>query len=171
MSLRPSERGQSIIEMIVVLTLIGILAAIIMPSGSALPEMRLRAAAERLASDLRYAQSLARQEGGRVGCLFATSGSKGYTIVRTSALTPVSDPLQPAVPLRVELARSRDFKDVTLTWSMSDNGLFFDVMGGPRRLDYLEWTDPGSVILRLGTRAATVTIQPVTGDVSVEASS
>lgn len=159
-------RGQSILEIIVVLTLVGILAAVIMPSGAALPEMRLRAATDRLVSDLRYAQTLARQEGGRVGCQFDDAHFAGYTIVRTAALTPVTDPLKPGTPLTIDYRSVPNFKGVTIGWSTADAGVLFDVLGAPRSLSYVAWEAPETIALSLGTMTATITIQPLTGHVS-----
>lgn len=161
------QHGHSLIEIIVVMTLVGILAAVVMPSGAVLPEMRLRAASERLVSDLRYAQTLARQEGGRVGCRFTTTKNTEYRIVRTAALTTVPDPLKPQSTLLVDLAALPPYRGVTLGWSVPGDGFLFDVTGAPRSLGYTPWDELETVTLRLNAMTATVTIQPISGLISV----
>lgn len=88
---RSMKNGFTLIEIIVVLSVLGILAALYTASTGNLSDVSIDTASRRLQSDLRYVQQLATNSGVNHGVVF-TSGS-GYTAYRGSPGTPVIDPV------------------------------------------------------------------------------
>lgn len=164
---RADERGFSLPELIMVIMVIAILAVVVSPNAALFPTMKLNAAAQRVASDLRYAQAQAHREGGPVGLSF--SSSTKYTVVHTAARTAVADPLDPTKSLAFSTAADTRFKGVTWTWDFSGNSslLLFDSLGQPRDNSYDVALEPGLVHLTLSGKTATVTVEAVTGRVSI----
>jgi prepilin-type N-terminal cleavage/methylation domain-containing protein len=82
--------GYSLVEILVVLGLIGVLAAAVGPSLSApLQRHRARAALDRVASDLYYARALAVRGGWRIRIRFEppTGCAATYSLVRSDGVT------------------------------------------------------------------------------------
>lgn len=86
-----SARGLTLIELMVVISVIGVLLLVAAPSFRDLIEMqRLRGVNAELQNDIQYARTEATQRNERVGMLFGTSGTGDsridcYTIFRVSA--------------------------------------------------------------------------------------
>jgi Tfp pilus assembly protein FimT len=80
MRLRPGVRGTSLIEMLVVVVMIGLLAAVVVPRFRMSPEARVRAAADQLVRDLELARAraLSTRSWARVSFDPATSSYTGY---------------------------------------------------------------------------------------------
>lgn len=164
---RADERGFSLPELVMVIVVIGILAVVVSPNAALFPTMKLNAAAQRVASDLRYAQAQAHREGGPVGLSFGSSSS--YTVVRTTAKTAVADPLQPSQGLAFSTAADTRFKGVTWTWDFPSGNaiLLFDSLGQPRDDLYEVATTPAVITLSLNGKTTTVTVEAVTGRISI----
>lgn len=167
MSAPRGERGFSLIELILVIVVIGILAVVVSPSATIFPEMKLRAATERVVSDLHYAQAYSRQEGGPVGLSF-DAGLKKYTVVHTTALVPEPDPLQPTKSLVFDTGSDSRFTGITFTWDLPSNNsvLLFDSIGQPRDDLYEVALTPAVITLHLNAGQAVITVEAVTGRVS-----
>lgn len=164
---RADERGFSLPELIMVIMVIAILAVVVSPNAGVFPEMKLRAAAERVQTDLRYAQNLARQEGTRAGLTFVAGGKK-YCVVHTSGLTGATDPLQPTKALVFDTNADSRFSGITFGWSLPGGGsnLLFDSLGQPRDAAYAVAGTAATVTLSLNGQTATLTVEPITGRVS-----
>lgn len=81
-SLLAVQRGVSMMEVLVTLTIIGILAAIALPSFNEMIEgQRLKGAAELLASDLRWARGEAIKRGVKVRFTFTSGGVWTYSVI------------------------------------------------------------------------------------------
>ena len=163
-----SARGFTITELIVGITILGILAWIAYPRISAKDEMKLDAAARRLASDLRYAQS--RAIGTRVvhGLIFEPSLSR-YTVFAPNVASPVTDPADRAHSLQVDYSRRTEFKGITITSAAfgSSRGITFDYFGVPRDSAGTDLTAAGRVILTYQGFIDTVDVAPNTGKVVI----
>lgn len=74
MSASPDRRGFTLVELLTVVVLVGLLAALVAPSfGGALARVRTRAALDRFAADLYHARVLAVRSGRPVVVRFAAS--------------------------------------------------------------------------------------------------
>jgi prepilin-type N-terminal cleavage/methylation domain-containing protein len=161
-----SARGFTLTELIVGIVILGILAWIAYPKITARDEIKLDAAARRLASDLRYAQS--RAIGTRVvhGLWFEPAASR-YTVFAPSVASPVTDPSDRARALQVDYARRSEFKGISITSASfgSTRGVTFDYYGVPRDSAGTDLTSTGRVILTYQGLADTVDVAPTTGKV------
>ena len=106
-----TSRGFSLTELIVILSILGILSWIAYPKMSAMDEVKLDAAARRLAGDLRYAQSLAMSRRVIHGILFDPTLGK-YTVFAPNASTPITDPADRARTMIVDYTSRTEFRGV-----------------------------------------------------------
>lgn len=168
---RLDERGFTLPELIIVITLVAILAVVVSPSAGVFPAMKLNAAAERVAGDLRYARMLAQREGGPVGLSF--SSARAYTVVHTTARTSVPDPLRPTQALTLNTGLDERFSGITWTWDFPSlsNVLLFDSLAQPRDDAYEPALTPGTITLSLAGKTAVVTVEPITGHVTITGAS
>jgi len=146
-----SERGFSLIELVIVLVMLGILAAYALPRWAP-ADTTVASQAERLARDLRHAQTIAMNQGRSL--VFDIQAPAAYRV--TSSGTPITDP-----------ATLQDFQ-VTLDSGVTVAGTDtdFDSLGRPTGSGIL-LTAPRVFTLSGTSRTATVTLSAVTGFVSV----
>ncbi len=114
----------SLIELTLVLAIIGIMTAIAIPRyGSAQATFRVRSAAQRLATDLQHAATLAAAKSTSVAVVFLSDGT-GYTTV-----------VDPAVTARVEsvvvLTDPPYVSSITMASLPAGNRITFDGFGRP----------------------------------------
>jgi len=163
-----AARGFTLIELIVVMTLLGILAWVAYPKITAKDEIKLDAAARRVAADLRYAQN--RSIGTRVvhGLVFEPALSR-YTVFAPNVASPVVDPADRARTLRVDFTQRVEFKGVAIASASfgSTKAVTFDYFGVPRDSASGELAATGRVILTYQGLADTVDVTPGTGKVVV----
>jgi len=163
-----TTRGFTLTELVIGITILGILAWIAYPKISAKDEIKLDAAARRLASDLRYAQS--RAIGTRVvhGLFFEPALSR-YTVFAPSVASPVTDPADRARTLQVDYTRKIEFKGVAITSASfgATRGVTFDYFGVPRDSGGTDLAATGRVILSYQGLSDTVDVTPGTGKVVV----
>jgi prepilin-type N-terminal cleavage/methylation domain-containing protein len=104
-----NSRGFTLIEMLIVVVLIGILAAMTVASTAPSTHDQLRAAAEILAGDLDYARSLAVRNNSRYRVLFDVAQNRcilEHTGTNTSLETLPASPLRnPTDPADQQIAR------------------------------------------------------------------
>lgn len=96
LSLPMNRKGFTLIELVMILVLIGILAAVVVPRLGNVTTTNATAFVDKLRADIRYAQNLAMTRGKRTRIVFSASS---YTISRDSsgasncsAFTTASDP-------------------------------------------------------------------------------
>jgi prepilin-type N-terminal cleavage/methylation domain-containing protein len=167
MAQRPAA-GFSLIELVIVITILGILAWVALPKITATGEIKLDAAARRVAGDLRYAQN--RSIGTRVvhGILFEPALAR-YTVFAPTIATPLIDPADRGRPLRVDFTRKVEFQGVAIAAATfgSTRGITFDFFGVPRDSAGADLAATGRVILTYQGLADTIDVTPGTGKVWV----
>lgn len=160
--------GFTLIELALVITLIGILAWLAYPSLGSINEIRLDAAARRVASDLRYAQN--RAIGSRTihGVRFDVSAGRYIVYAGTSA-TAVVNPADRGKTLAVSFASFAEMRGVSIESAAfgSTPGVTFDYYGVPRDTAGVELSSPGRVVLLYQGQRDTVTVAPQTGVIRV----
>ena len=161
-ALRPD--GFTFVELVVVITLIGILAWLAYPSLGAIGEIRLDAAARRVASDLRYAQN--RAIGSRTvhGVRFDV-GAGSYTVYAANSGAAIVNPADRGKRLVVTFASLAETRGVRIESAAFGGtpGVTYDFYGVPRDSAGAELKTPGRVVLLCDGRRDTVEVAPETG--------
>ena len=163
-----SSKGFTLLELIVVMVIIGITAWLAYPKLSALNDIKLDAAARRVAADLRYAQNQSIGKRSVHGILFEPSAGR-YTVFSPTTATAVTDPANRARPLRVDFVSGGEFQGVAISSAAfgTSRGVTFDYFGVPRDTAGVELAATGRVILTYQGRADTVDVTPGTGKVTL----
>ena len=168
------QRAYTLIELIAVMVLIAIMAAVAVPSIGNLTSTRASTAARQLARDLTFARQQAGARGVTMWVVFSTS-NETYSILAERASTPglanaltITDPAT-GRPF-VQRFMAGDFIDVDLT-SVSIGGnngthLGFDWLGRPLNSAGAVLTSGSSISLNNG--AFTIAVTPQTGFVTVQ---
>ena len=149
-----------------IVVLLGILIVSALVSGTAKGPVRLEAACQRLALDLRYMQQMAMAEQVRFGISFDTS-DESYFGYRVNTSTKARDP-QTQGDLEVDFDATSEFKEIVITSTDFDDAVEFDSIGGPYDGNGVALSSEGIVTLSDGTNSKTVRIQPVTGKVGIQ---
>ena len=163
-----SSAGFTLTELIVMLSIIGILAWLAYPKMSAMDEIKLDAAARRLAADLHYAQGQAISKRSMHGILFEPSIER-YTVFSPTSSTPVTDPADRARPLRVDYTSRTEFQGVLISSASfgTTPGVKFDYFGVPRDTAGTDLSTTGRVILSYKGASDTIDVAPQTGSVTI----
>lgn len=156
--------GFTLVELIVVIVILGIAAAIVVPMASSASGMQLRAAANMVAADLEYAKSLAIGTGQKHSWEFVDS--KSYKIVDASGAT-VEHPVKNS-PYVVNFSGDGRLDQVSITSVDFDGGniVGFDYLGTPSNSSS-GLVSEGVITLTAGGVSKTVRVQPVTGFVTI----
>jgi prepilin-type N-terminal cleavage/methylation domain-containing protein len=164
-----ADGGFTMVELVLVLTLLGLLAWIAYPRFATYYEIKLDAAARRVAADLRYAQSRSIATRTVYGLLFEPAQGR-YTVFAQSPATPATDPADRSAPLRVDFATRTEYRGVVLESAAfgSTPGIRFDYFGVPLDTAGVELAAPGRVVLSYQGYADTVEVTPATGKVTVK---
>ena len=153
------------IEMIIVILIAGILAVIIAPRITALYPIKLSGAAEKLASDLKYAQSLAMSRHIKHGVFFEPALQK-YTVYCYSVGTPVEDPLKRGDDLIVDYTSDSRYQGIEIDSAyfpaspLTDRVEFDSTLGRP--------SSGGEVDLSCRDASCKIIVTENTGRVRVE---
>jgi len=162
-----TSKGFTLFELIVVMTIVGILAWLAYPNLSALNDIKLDGAARRVAADLRYAQNQAIGKRSVHGVLFEAAAAR-YTVFSPTTASPVTDPGNRARPLRVDFTRG-EFQGVSIASAAfgTTRGVTFDYFGVPRDTAGVDLAATGRIILTYQGGADTIDVTPGTGKVIV----
>lgn len=165
---RSAARGFTLVELALGITIMAILAWVAYPKIAAMGDIRLDAAARRVASDLRYAQN--RSIGTRVvhGLLFEPTAGR-YTVFAPTVAAPLVDPADRARTLRVVFDQRFEYRGVVITSASfgATPAVSFDYFGVPRDSAGTELAAAGRVILSYQGMADTVEVAPGTGVVTI----
>ncbi|HEV2293498.1 MAG TPA: prepilin-type N-terminal cleavage/methylation domain-containing protein [Tepidisphaeraceae bacterium] len=178
------SRGFTLIEILMVVVILGIASAIIAPQIGSRDDLKVRAAARVLISDLIYAQNLAISQQKQIYVKFDAdaenyrlmdrAGPAGLDSVIQNPITkdPFITKLGPAGGSRMSDVRiqSAVFNGVDITYSPAQT-LTFDELGTPLvyRYDHNNTNEmlDGTIVLQCGVRTITVTIERYTGEITV----
>jgi len=168
MSRRVRTNGFTLVELILLISLIGILAWLAVPRLGAYHEIKLETAARRVAADLRYAQGLSMTQREKHGVFFDPGVSR-YTVLETASGRAIENPMERGRPLLVDFHRAGEYQGVSIVSADFGGtpGVTFDFFGVPRDTSGRELASPGRVLLSYEGMTAAVTIAPGTGRVSL----
>ncbi len=156
------RHGFTMIEMVVVMAILAIAAAIVVPMMSSAGGMRVRAAVNMVAADLEYAKSMSLSRGQRYSVVF-DKDFEIYQIIDESG-TPIPHPVKKGSPYTIDFRVDRvDIVDANFD---GHNEVGFDYLGSPFNGAGAP-LNSGVVTLRAGGITRTVTVEPVTGYISI----
>lgn len=155
-----TDRGFSLVELVVILVLVGIVSALVIPRFESAP-ITVGAQADQLATDIRYAQALAMTRGARY-CLYLGTLTNGTSYaIRTGAncATTVTHPATGSSTV--------DFSDLSYTaTNLSTVYIEFDTMGRPTTISPV--TSSAQIVLNGNGESRTVAVSGVTGRVVIQ---
>ncbi|MCC6971549.1 MAG: prepilin-type N-terminal cleavage/methylation domain-containing protein [Phycisphaerales bacterium] len=162
---RPSARAYTLIELLIVILVLGIAAALIVPSMGGTGSLRVQAAVRTIVADLTEAQSdaLAFQKG-RAVVFDADTNSYSIVDVNSAELDVENDLIRRTVIQGAEFGDAR----ITSVDCDDDTTLVFDEMGSP--VQEPMGTDPaanGTIVVSGSGQEFTITIEAYTGRITV----
>jgi type II secretion system protein H len=162
---RCDGEGFTLVELLIVIVILGVAAAIAVPLASAAANLQLRSAVNMLAADLEYAKSQAIGTGQRHGVVFDIA-AQTYRIVNASGDT-IAHPVKKGFPYIVNFSGDARLGQVTIAQVDFDgtSTVSFDYLGSP--YNSASALDSGSVTLRAGGVDRTVSVEAVTGFISI----
>lgn len=154
------NRGFTLIEVIIVVVILAIVSLIAVPMFSSAAGVQVRTAANMIASDLEYAQSMAITNGSAYSVVFNTA-AESYKIVDSEG-DVIQNPLRPGSDYVVNFASDSRLSRVNIKTVLfgSASVVQFDYLGSP--------DNGGEVVLDVDGFEMTVTVEPVTGYVSIQ---
>jgi prepilin-type N-terminal cleavage/methylation domain-containing protein len=159
--------GFTLAELMIVLVIISIIAAIAVPMYSSAAGVQLKTAANVIASDLEYAKSMAISTGQTYQVVFDTA-AESYRI-KNSAGAVITHPVHIGANYIVNFASDSRLNkvDIVSTTFGAGGTIKFDYLGTPFNGAGVSLSN-GSVVLRAEGRTMTVKIEPVTGYITIE---
>ncbi len=164
----------TLIELLIVITIIGIASALIVPYVGSRSDLQVAAVARSFIADVQYTQNLAITTRQRHGLLFAADQ---YTVERFSGTTAITIK-HPIEKDNFVVRLGSSGKDVRRGVAMplvnvrqGAVRLVFDSMGTPMAFSgttFISTDAPVRVTLSAGTATIVVRIEPFTGEVTVE---
>jgi prepilin-type N-terminal cleavage/methylation domain-containing protein len=165
-SLRKTSPAFTLVEVVIVLMIIGIAAAIVIPMHVSAASTELKTAADMVASDLEYAKSLAISTGKSCYVVFDTS-AESYCI-KDSAGQVINHPVHIGASYIVSFAGDGRLDKVNIvSTTFGANTIKFDSLGSPYDGSGAALIN-GVVQLSAEEQTMKVKIEPVTGYISIE---
>ncbi len=159
------RKGLTFVELLIVVAILGISAALVVPMLRDSELTQLRSAGELLMADLAYAQSeaIAHADDRRV-IVLDIAGNRYHLAAGSTPSVPLTDPVG-KVPYRVVFGQGR-------AATLGAVGLTAVSVGGDNQLGFgpfgqLDQTTPASITLTAAGRSLTITLDPTTGQASV----
>jgi len=171
-----ARKGFTIIELIMVIVVISILAVLAVPRFDSFNEIKLRGAAHKLVSDIRYAQMLATSKHEDYGVEFDADNDR-YRVYCVSTDLPAVDPFTRLAGtatwsggLIIDYAVDSEYKGIDLA-SVDFNGgdeLLFTSLGVPQDTDGDDLTEAGTVSIGYEASGETIEVTPNTGKITLQ---
>lgn len=162
----PSLRAFTLIELIVVMVLLAIGAAMAVPMFSLTSSAQVRSAANMIAADLEYAKSMAISRGQKHAVVFNATGETYQLQDQTG--TVLTHPVKRGFNYVVDFSMDSRLDQVDLSSVSFDttSTVKFDPLGSPFNGDDNP-LNSGSVEVSVGFVSRTISVEPVTGIISV----
>ena len=162
--------GFTLIEIMIVMVILGIAAAVAVPMMSSAASMQIRAAGNMVAADLEYAKSMAISRGQRYTVVF-DSANKSYEIRDVNDAIIKHPITQRENGYVVDFTSDGRLDRVDIASAIFDGKaeISFDYLGSPYSGNATSTTylKEGKITLQAGGITKTVTVEPVTGFITV----
>ena len=175
---RQTKRAFTLVEILVVVVILGITAAIVVPQIGTQSDLKAAAAAREVMADLIYAQnrSIATQTKHYV-VFDTTAGSQKYSIKMGSGMVDIPHPITKDTSYVVKLGqKNTPLADISLgaVSFESFTTIAFDELGVPYSYDpsttnttALSTSGGSTIQIKCGAYTLTVSIEPYTGEIKV----
>ena len=150
------EKGFSLIEILIVMVILGIASVMVIPMLSSAGSIQLESAADTISSDLEYAKNMAITRQTSYTVDFDSNSPGSYSIKDSDGI--IEHPVNKD-DYTVELSSFGDVEIASVDFG-GDEWIRFNYLGSPNR--------SGSVVIQAGSVSKTITVEPVTGYVSLE---
>jgi len=159
---RGSRSAFTVVELLIVVVILSIVALTAIPMMSSAAGIQIRSAANMIAADLEYARSMAISRGQNFSVEFDKNADSYRLLDQGGSVIqhPVKKGFTYVVDFRNESRLSR--VDITNANFDGTQKVTFDCLGSPSN------TSAGSVNLQAGGITTTITVEPVTGFVSIQ---
>ncbi len=122
--------GFAIIELVMVIAVIGILAALSIPAFQEMGQIRRQTARQKMIQDIRYARSFAIAQRETIGVTISPS-AESYSVYRNNPSNIITHPAD-RKPFTVNFQTHLDFQGVGIdSTTLSGNVVKFDALGTP----------------------------------------
>ena len=160
--------GFTLIELIVVITILAIAAVLAVPMLSSAGDIKLRSAAGMIASDLEYAKNMAISRQKNYMVVF-TPSSESYRVCDNEG-TVIAHPLKVGSNFIVDFSTNSQLKNVKIvSTDLDSNTVTFDYLGSPYSGSGTDTPlNSGSIVISIKTFNSTIKIEPVTGYISIQ---
>jgi len=160
------RKGFTVIELVMVISIIGIIAAMAFATLVSFNPNKLDAAANKLLFDIRYAQRLGIDRHTTCGVSFDTS-ENSYFVYIGGTSTKATDPYKRR-DLEVDYDTDDELKGVDLSATSFGNIIYFNYMGKPYVSGGGALSEDGTVTLQYGAASKTIKIEPETGATKIQ---
>jgi prepilin-type N-terminal cleavage/methylation domain-containing protein len=162
------KQGFTLIELVMIIVILGILALTAVPSATTTSSIRLQAACQKIASDLRYVQEMSMAQQVRFGISFDPA-TETYFAYRVTIATKSINP-QTRNNFDISFTTLNEFKGIDISSTNFSNKVEFDSIGAPYDGNGVILSSQGVITLQAqaGAYSRTVRIEAKTGKVSVQ---
>ena len=163
---RAASSSFTMVEILIVVVIIAIAAMMAIPMMSSAASMQIRSAANMIAADLEYAKSMAISRGQNFSVVF-DKNTESYRIKNQDGdiiAHPVKKGFDYVVDFQNERLDKVDIADVDFD---TTSEVKFDYLGSPYNGSNTP-LNSGVISLQAGGTAMTITVEPVTGFISIE---
>ncbi len=163
-----SCRGITLIELIITLSIIGVLILIAVPNIDSFFEVKLNACVQKMLFDIRYAQYLAIAEHETYAIEFDV-GNNYYRVYDPATGDLIRDPYT-GLNLSIDLDETSEYAGLTISAVDIDTAdeVRFTSFGRPLNSSGGDLAATGSVTVSYGGNSRTIVVYPVTGWVEIQ---
>ena len=159
------RHGFTLIEVIMVVLILGIAAAVVVPMASSAGSIQIRAGASMVAADLEYAKSMAISRGQAYSVEFSTANETYRVLDHNNVEIP--HPVKKGFNYVIDFKNDGRLDRVKIDNVNFGGKLTFDYLGTPYNSAGAPLAAAATVVLRSGDITKNVNVEPVTGFISI----